>query len=691
MRFPVQIPPGIVSDDTELAKGGRWSDGDKVRFSRERAELIGGHERIFRTALEGICRGAFAWYDNAGSLNLAFGTHSHVYVWKGGLLTDITPTLAMPAVVLGGLLSPSPLAVTDGSAVVTVTHKDHGLETGDSIIVSGAVSVGRIVPNGTFSVTKTDDDHYTYTFSSPADLAETLGNNPLSVTSGQAKVTVTDTAHGLADGTVVTFSGAAAVGGITPNGAFPVTVIDANSYSFTFTSDATSTATGGGAAVVATVPATGGGTAVKIAPQKAFQPGQINGTGGRGYGTGAYGVGGYGQPSDTEYFPRTWSFGALGENLVCSPRGGTIYIWQNDTAENAEPITNAPRTVTHMLVTPERVIMALGCNQEDGSGFNPRCIRHTDSRITLTEGTHEGAVGYEVWDTDVDTLAREKILEGAGVLVAGRNAGYGNFVLTDNECWDCRYVGSLDEVYSFSKLGEDCGLIGPNAIAVKNQRAFWWTLDYQFMTCALGGEPQSIANPLRDELEENLAPVQRNKIYAATISGRNEAWFFYPDNRDGLENSRAVFFSTTEGWFGKAQMPRTAFIDAGPALYPLGVDPEGNVFWHERGESADGEAISWSLESAPQYIDSGERLIFVRSFYPDFKGQQGAISLTIITREEAQGQPTEHGPFVITPTTEVVDLDVEARLVSFRISGSSAPASFRLGTIIFEGRQAGRR
>lgn len=686
MRFPISIPAGIVADDTELAKGGRWSDGDKVRFVRDRPELIGGFERIFRTPLDGICRGAFGWYDNEGSLNLAFGTHTSVYVWKGGLLTDITPELAMPAAVLGGLLSPSPLTVADGSPTVTVAHKDHGLATGDSIVVTGAQSVGRIVPNGTFTITKTSDDAYTYTFGSNADLAETLANNPLTTTNASALVTVTDTAHGFYTGLQVTISGATAVGGITPNGTFTITVVDANTYTFNFTGPASSAATGGGAAVVVTVPASGGGDAVKIAPQNPFEPGQINGTGGRGYGTGAYGVGGYGQPSDTEYFPRTWSFGALGENLVCSPRGGTVYIWQNDVGEVAQPITNAPRQCTHMLVTPERIIMALGCNQEDGTGFNPRCIRHTDPRILLDDEP-----GYEIWRTDSDTLAREKILEGAGVLVAGRNAGYGNFILTDNECWDCRYVGSLDEVYSFSKLGEDCGLIGPNAIAVKNQRAFWWTLDYQFMTCALGGEPQSIENPLRDELEANLAPVQRNKIYAATISGRNECWFFYPDNRDGLENSRAVFFSTTDGWFGKAKLARTAFIDAGPALYPLGVDAEGNVFWHERGQSADGEAIEWSLESAPQYIDSGEKLIFVRSFYPDFKGQQGAINLTVITREEAQSSPEEHGPFIITPTTDVVDLDVEARLISLRISGESAPAEFRLGTIIVEGRQAGRR
>ena len=668
MRYQLTIGPGVVSDDTETAKGGRWSDGDGVRFVRGRAELIGGHERIFRTDLTGVCRNAFAWYDNDGSLNLAFGTNSHLFNWKGGELTDITPTLAMPAKIIGA----APFAVTDASAVVTVTHLGHGLVTADSVVITGAVAVGRIVPNGTFAVTRINDDSYSFEFTSPADIAETLANNPLATTNLSPVVVVTDTAHAIPDGTVVTFSGASAVGGITPNGAFAITVIDANSYSFTFTADATSTASGGGASVVATVPTTGGGSAVKIAPQVAFAAGQVNGTG-------AYGVGFYGQPSDTEYFPRTWSFGVLGEALVASPRGGAIYLWENDTAANAEPILNSPRQNTAMITTPERVVLGLGCNEEVSGVFNPRCIRNSDPRDET------------VWNTDTDTLAREKVLEGAGRLVSGRDAGFGSFIFTDSELYDARYVGALDEVFSFTRLGQGCGLIGPNAATVKDQQAIWLTLDLQFMTCLLGGRPTAIECPHRDELEEHLAPVQRDKIAASTIAGRAECWFFYPDDRDGLENSRALFVSTTDGWWSKAQLARTAFIDASPALYPLGVDATGKAFWHERGQSADGSAIAWSLESAPQYIDAGEKLIYLRAFHPDFKDQQGAINLTIITREEAQSDPVEHGPYSIAPGTEVVDLDVEARLVSFRLSGESAPAYFRQGVIIFEGRQAGRR
>ena len=66
-----------------------------------------------------------------------------------------------------------------------------------------------------------------------------------------ALVTVSHPDHGLFTGMQITVSGAAAVGGITPSGAYTITVLTADSYTFTHGSNATSGATGGGSAVLA--------------------------------------------------------------------------------------------------------------------------------------------------------------------------------------------------------------------------------------------------------------------------------------------------------------------------------------------------------------------------------------------------------------------------------------------------------
>lgn len=599
-EFELQYLPGVVADDTVLTRKGRFTDADKIRWTRSdagqswRAQLIGGWERLTLTAITGTCRTVFCWLDNSGRVNIAFGTHSKLMVWRAGAVYDITP-YGPPS-----RLGTDPLASTNASGTVTVTHTGHGYDDGIDVKVYGAT----------------------------------------------------------------TFQGLAADN---LNGVHTIAVVDADSY--TFTAGAADTASGTGS---------GGGSAVTVVPQTEIPAGEVNGTGTAGYGSGAYNVGGYGQPSTSDYFPATWSFGTLGEALVACRRDGAIYLWENDTSALATWLENSPIRTTSILTTPERVILALGCNEETSNSFNTRCIRNSDP----TDET--------IWNTDSDTLAREKILEGAGRIVAGRGAGPASFVWTDNEVFQCEYVGALDEVYRFTRLGEDCGLIGPNAACVKNQRAFWLTPDLQCASVMLGGEPAILDNPMRAELRSNLAPSQRDKIVASTVSAFNEIWFHYPDSRDGLENSRAMFFHATDGWWSKAQIARTAFCDAGPSDYPIGVDADGNAFWHERGTSNDGAAISWSLEAGPQYIDAGHSAIFLRSFWPDFKDQVGGIDLTLYTREYPQSTPETFGPYTMSMATEKVDLHIDGRIVSWKISGESGPASWRLGTPIVEGKATRR-
>jgi hypothetical protein len=76
----------------------------------------------------------------------------------------------------------------------------------------------------------------------PLRSSGTLGNNPFTTALGSNVVTVAHTTHGLFPGDLITLSGSSAVGGITPNvSEVPVdTIIDANTYTFLFTSNATS-------------------------------------------------------------------------------------------------------------------------------------------------------------------------------------------------------------------------------------------------------------------------------------------------------------------------------------------------------------------------------------------------------------------------------------------------------------------
>ena len=77
-----------------------------------------------------------------------------------------------------------------------------------------------------------------------------LPPNPFTTVNGTPTVTVQHPDHGLFTGAQITVSGAAAVGGITPSGAYTVTVTGVDAYTITHGSNASSNATGGGTAVL---------------------------------------------------------------------------------------------------------------------------------------------------------------------------------------------------------------------------------------------------------------------------------------------------------------------------------------------------------------------------------------------------------------------------------------------------------
>jgi hypothetical protein len=124
----------------------------------------------------------------------------------------------------------------------------------------------------------------------------------------------------------VKFSNASAVGGITINGEYTVTsVTDANTYVITHSAAASSSA------------GPGGGT---VDYEYFLAPGQVDGLGGLGYGTGGYGSGGYGgSSSGYVLYPRTWSIENFGQNMLANPRGGAIFELAPNTSAS-ELVTN---------------------------------------------------------------------------------------------------------------------------------------------------------------------------------------------------------------------------------------------------------------------------------------------------------------------------------------------------------------
>lgn len=299
------------------------------------------------------------------------------------------------------------------------------------------------------------------------------------------------------------------------------------------------------------------------------------------------------------------------------------------------------------------------------------------------------------WTTRADSTAREYILPGGGRIVAGRLIGAHLLVWTDHALFLGAFVGSLSQPWRFDRVGEKCGLIGPNAAVVIGQQAFWISPDRQFYSYGLGGGVAPLACPVRRDFEEHLAASQGDKIVASSLAQRSEVWFDYPDTRDGdgIETSRFLAFTyagpDAGAWF-KGQMARTARTDAGPSTYPAATTRDGRLYWHERGHSADGESHSWFIESSDLVLNE-ELQARISGIWPDFRDQEGPAFLTIACRDKPQGLAVVKGPYAIAAGAARIDVRATGRYHRLRFAGAGAPARLHFGKPVLDVTTTGAR
>jgi hypothetical protein len=407
--------------------------------------------------------------------------------------------------------------------------------------------------------------------------------------------------------------------------------------------------------------------------------GAIDGVGGPGFGAGAYGGGVYGGGAGTDYWARTWSLSNYGQALMASPRGYGLYLWSNDTAVIASHVTQAPANITCMMVTPERQVLAFGCNEEISTTFNPMCIRGSDIE------------DYTNWTTLPSNNVFEQILEGGGRIVGARQIGSYIAVWTDTSIHLGQFIGAVGQTYRFDRVADNCGLLGPNAVTVVNQRAYWITPDLQVYGWALGSPPAPIPCRIRNDFVDNFVRTQSEKVVACPVGHFGEVWFFYPDNRDGLENSRYIAVSTADGTWFKGVMARTAAIDAGATQYPLFVDPTSYAYWHENGTSANGGALTWHIKTSDQYLGKAETFSLVRGLWPDFEAQTGTVNMEVYFRDYPQATIRTVGPYTLATNVSKKDFMAQGRIGAVKFYGSSAPAFMRFGAPSFDIVATGRQ
>jgi hypothetical protein len=465
------------------------------------------------------------------------------------------------------------------------------------------------------------DQEKTRTNITPYEATGTLAN-PFSTTDTLTTVNVADTAHGLVVGQYVNFSGASAVGGITIDGEYTVTaVVDANNYTITHSSAATSTAGPGGGA--------------SVAYSYELEPGTANVTTGGGWGLGRWGESTWGTERTTVAYvtlPRFWSLDGYGQDLLALPSGGTLYRWQRNVNNRAAAVSNAPSTALYMFVTSERIVVMLGTG-----GDLMQMEWCDDDDITL-------------WTPADDNTANIRRLQEGSRLIAGtRLAQAVNLVWSDTAVYLMQFTAN-NNVYSTRVVGTNCGLIGPAAFAVVDGIAFWMAPTTFHM---YGGQLSHL--PRSDEIEaifDEINPEQRFKVTAFFNPEHRELWWLYPST-GSTECDKYVMVNLDSWDWVTGTLDRTAvgLLNLLGKYTILATDESGVIYEHEVGVDDDGAALDWHLESGFMDLEDGNAGIDIDGYIPDFKTQVGTIDLTFtsldmpedtatldtVTKEIAQG------------------------------------------------------
>jgi hypothetical protein len=517
--------------------------------------------------------------------------------------------------------------------------------------------------------------------------------DPFNTTLDSTTVLVTDAAHGCVTGDFVTFSGAGAVGGLTIDGEFQVTVLTVNTYNITATSQATSTAGPGGGTVT---------TVYQINVGPAEQAPLV------GWGAGGWGLGTWGNGIGTLIALRLWSQQNFGEDLVFNPRGGGLYYWDATGGLTSRGVllnslggtvsfTNASPTVvtSTVLYTEGAALQFSGGSLPTGvsaattyyvfevNGLTFKLLDGTGAAVnTSSSGT--GAVSLIV---DVPTILNNLTVSDTSrfVITFGCN-DYGSAVLdpmlirwsaqddpfnwtpdptnqagfirishgseiittvqtrqeivvfTDSAIYSLQYLGP-PYVWVPQLLGDNISIMSPNAVVIASGIVYWMGVDKFYV---YDGRVQTLNCDLRRFVFSDLNQDQGLQVFAGTNEGFNEVWWFYCSANSTVIDKYVIYNYVEKIWY-YGTMSRTAWLDSGLQSYPIAANyftdtSTGNLINHETGLNDDttgtATAIDAYISSSEFDIGDGHNFGFVWRVLPD------------LTFENAESTPAGELPAV---------------------------------------------
>ena len=628
----MQIKPGIVKDITQYSAGKNgpyWIDGNLVRFNNGYAEKIGG------------------WLKDAYTRVDAAGTVTATETTFEGIARNMV----------------SWRAITDGEDRIAIGTHNH---------------LYILENNALYDITP---------------LRKTTSNltNPLKTTDETTTIVVTDNSHGASNGDWVVINSAAAIGGVTAaqlnqSEGYQITYINANTYSITVSSAATSTV------------AAGGGTTIDISYLigVAAGLGQQSGDPALGWGTGSWGGSTWGtarstDTSDVKLSNSQWSLVLWGEDLIATVRGGAIYYYDTSSAGRAVLVsglagaTSVPTTTSVSIISfPDRHLLSLGADPISSSGnIDPMQVRWS---------TQED---FTIWQPTATNTAGDQRLEVGTKIVGAVSAKDETFIATDEAVYGMSFIGP-PFIFSFRLLATNCGAAGKNVLLSVDNRVYWMGKSNFFL---YDGTVKEIPCPIQHFVFDRMQTDYIEKTVVGHNKSFNEVIWFYVsnDNTAGTANPEPdsyVAFNYQDLAWSIGTLNRTVWSDAfGVRNVPFAFDETGILYNHETGTSDNGSSMNSFVESSAMEISQGgDSLYMVDKVIPDLTASDDTnLYLTLKTRKYPNSPDIDKGTFTVTNETTKVSTRARARQMTMKLESTGTNDDWQLGDFRINTRQDGLR
>ena len=431
----------------------------------------------------------------------------------------------------------------------------------------------------------------------------------------------------------------------------------------------------------------------------------------------------------------------FGEDLIFCNRGSPLYYY--DTSANVSSgvpeqdnpavviassgvgaisgATECPEIVDSFLVSEQHGhVIAFATNDIGSSSQNKMLIRWSDRHNPF------------VWLPTNSNEAGGRVLREGSEILGGIQTKGEIIVFTNKALYSCRYTGFPD-TYGFETVSKNVTAYSRGSFAAVDNVVYFMGRD-QFYKYdgSVQPLPKNVVNYVFDDINEG----QKDKCFSGVNSKFTEVYWFYPSS-DSFEPNRWVSYNYsnetwTHGSFDMSALDQSAgsgssanrtawedvnVFDTPQSPYVTNYDPstlpetqKSSLMKHESGRSANGDAITHTIESGQIDVTEGDAYMHWDRILPDveiFDRAEGATMPTVTLSIDGRNLPgrQEHSSSAITvdfsdnavsgldyaPDYKNTSIRGRGRTLSFRATSSSTGYGWRLGTLRLNMKPDGKR